>query len=129
MKGRPNRVELCEATRQPDDVKRAAPFCLALITAPDLKTGRKLAELALQARLAACANIVPKIESHYWWRGRIESGNEVLMVLKTRRARLKALEALVLEHHPYDTPELITVSLQDGTAAYLRWLGSECPPD
>ena len=56
---------------------RSASDCfVVLVTAPDMKTARALAKAALQARLIACANLVPKIESHYWWQGKIESGNE-----------------------------------------------------
>ena len=56
---------------------------MVLVTAPDLKTARKLARAALEARLIACANIVPRIESHYRWEGKIESGKELLLVMKT----------------------------------------------
>ncbi|MGA2870732.1 MAG: divalent-cation tolerance protein CutA, partial [Verrucomicrobiota bacterium] len=65
-------------------MKSAAHYAIVLVTAPDLKTARRLAKTALQARLIACANLVPKIESHYWWRGKIESSPEILLVLKTR---------------------------------------------
>jgi len=54
-----------------------------LVTTPDLKTARILAREALKARLIACANLVPRIESHYWWQGRLERGTEVLLVMKT----------------------------------------------
>lgn len=103
-------------------MNRTTAFALVLVTAPDLKTARRLAKCALQARLIACANLVPKVESHYWWQGRLESGAEVLLLLKTRRANLRKLEALVLAEHPYDTPEFIVLSLQDGSKRYLDWL-------
>src|SRR5450432_2759162 len=77
-------------------MKLAAKFAIVLVTAPDLKTARALAKAALQARLIACANLVPKIESYYWWQGKIESGAEVLMILKTRKTKLAALEKLIL---------------------------------
>ena len=103
-------------------MKERKRFSVVLVTAPDLKTARKLARGALRARLVACANIVPKIESHYWWRGKIESGAEVLLVLKTTKMRLSKLEKLILVEHPYDTPEFLVVPLQAGAASYLRWL-------
>jgi periplasmic divalent cation tolerance protein len=103
-------------------MKAARPFSLVLVTAPDLKTARKLARAALKARLIACANLVPRIESHYWWRGKIESGAEVLLVLKTTKANMSKLEKLILAGHPYDTPEFVVVPLQAGTPRYLRWL-------
>ena len=103
-------------------MKTARSHVLVLVTAPELKTARALAKVALTARLIACANLVPKIESHYWWRGKIERGAEVLMILKTTRRRLAALEKLILTKHPYDTPEFLVVPLESGTAKYLDWL-------
>jgi periplasmic divalent cation tolerance protein len=94
-----------------------------LATAPDLKTARRLARAALRARLIACANLVPKIESHYWWQGKIETGTEVLLLLKTTSSRLAALERLILAEHPYETPEFVVLSVSGGNRRYLRWLG------
>jgi periplasmic divalent cation tolerance protein len=103
-------------------VKAANAFCLALVTAPDLKMARALAEIALRAKLIACANLVPKIESHYRWRGKIESGAEVLLILKTRQSKLPALEKLIVKNHPYDTPEFLVLPLRAGNKKYLDWL-------
>jgi periplasmic divalent cation tolerance protein len=95
---------------------------VALVTAPDLKTARKLAKIILQSRLAACANLVPQIESHYWWRGKLEKSAEVLMLLKTTHARLPQLQKTVLENHPYDTPEFIVLPIISGNTRYLDWV-------
>lgn len=103
-------------------MKSASQFAIVLITAPDLKTARALAKSALSARLIACANLVPRIESHYWWRGKIASGAEVLLVLKTQKSNLTALEKLVLARHPYDTPEFLVLPLRAGSRKYLDWL-------
>jgi periplasmic divalent cation tolerance protein len=105
-------------------MKPATKYALALVTAPDLKTARALAQAALQARLIACANLVPRIESHYWWQEKIESGAEVLLVLKTQKSKLAALEKLVLAKHPYDTPEFIVLPLSAGNKQYLDWLAA-----
>ncbi len=107
-------------------MKAATPFAIVLVTAPDLKTARVLAKAALKARLAACANLVPKIESHYWWKGKIESGAEVLMIFKTRKTKLGALEQLVMAKHPYDTPEFLVLTLAKGSRKYLQWLAASC---
>ena len=80
----------------------------------------------MAAHLIACANLVPKIESHYWWQGRIEAGAEVLLILKTTTARLAALERLIIKLHPYDTPEFIVVNLRGGNRRYLDWIKSNC---
>jgi periplasmic divalent cation tolerance protein len=103
-------------------MKSAARFALVLVTAPDLKTARRLAKSALTARLIACANLIPKVESHYWWQGKLETSAEVLLVLKTTRARLAKLECHILAAHPYDTPELVVLRLDQGNARYLDWL-------
>ncbi len=107
-------------------VKSASAFVLVLLTAPDLKTARALGRSAVRSHLAACANLIPHVESHYWWRGRLESSQEVLLILKTTRARLPALEKLVLAAHPYDTPEMLAVPLRAGTTRYLAWLSASC---
>jgi periplasmic divalent cation tolerance protein len=107
-------------------VKPATTFALILVTAPDLKTARMLTKAALKAKLIACANLVPKLESHYWWQGKIESSTEVLLVLKTKKSRLAALEKLILARHPYDTPEFVVVPLSAGNGKYLAWLAASC---
>jgi periplasmic divalent cation tolerance protein len=94
------------------------------VTAPELKTARRLARGALRERLVACANLVPKIESHYWWQGKIESGAEVLIVFKTTKAKLRAFEKFILENHPYDTPEFVVLPLSSGTDRYLDWISA-----
>lgn len=103
-------------------MKSARQFRLVLVTAPDPRTARKLARAALTRRLAACVNIVAPIESHYWWQGKIESGKECLLILKTTRSRLGALEQCILKEHPYDTPEWLALALTTGTERYLTWL-------
>ena len=100
----------------------ATRFAVVLVTVPDVKTARRLARLLLEARLIACANLLPRMESHYWWRDRVESGAEVMLVLKTMRTKLAALEKTILANHPYDTPEIIALPMIRGNARYLRWL-------
>jgi periplasmic divalent cation tolerance protein len=107
-------------------VKPVTKFSMVLITAPDLKTARALAKAALQKKLIACANLVPKIESHYWWKNKIESSAEVLLILKTTKVKLAALEKLILEKHPYDTPEFLVLPLIAGSNKYLDWLTASC---
>ncbi|MFM2294959.1 MAG: hypothetical protein RLZZ350_1372 [Verrucomicrobiota bacterium] len=97
-------------------------FRLVLVTAPDLKNARRLAQSALAARLIACANLIPKVESHYRWQGKIERANEVLLLLKTSRTKLVKLEKLILAMHSYDTPEFVVLKLDAGNARYLAWL-------
>ena len=107
-------------------MQTAAKNAVALVTAPDLRTARRLARAALSARLIACANLVPRVESHYWWQGKIERGTEVLLVLKTTTARLARLEKLILARHPYNTAEFIVLPLRGGSKRYLDWLNKSC---
>jgi periplasmic divalent cation tolerance protein len=100
----------------------ARRYAVVLVTAPDVRTARRLARAALEARLIACANLIPRIESHYRWEGKIESGAEVLLVLKTTAARLGALEKLIVARHPYDTPEFLVLPIGRGNKRYLDWV-------
>ena len=103
-------------------MKPARNIFIAFVTGPDIKVGRKLAKSILERRLAACVNIVTGVESHYWWQGKLERSNEVLLIIKTTKAKLPSLEKLVLSMHPYDTAEIIAFSLTASTPKYLGWL-------
>jgi periplasmic divalent cation tolerance protein len=105
-------------------MKSARKFAVVLVTAPELKTARSLARAALAAKLVACANLIPNLESHYWWQGKLERGTEILILFKTTRRNLAALEELILAKHPYDTAEFIVLSTNSGTPRYLDWLAS-----
>lgn len=99
-------------------------FQIVFVTAPNRTVARKLARAALQAKLAACANLVPGLESHYWWRGKIESGAEVLIIFKTVKKNLARLQKLIIDNHPYDTAEFVVVPLAGGSRRYLDWLAA-----
>ncbi len=107
---------------------KSQKFHLALVTAPDLKVARKLARSAVVERLAACVSLVPRIESHYWWQGKVEVGSEVLMIIKTTSRCRKLLEKHLLQLHPYDTPEFITLPITGGNHRYLDWLAASVTP-
>ena len=95
---------------------------VVLVTAPSSRAAQTLAKAALNAHLVACANLIPGIESYYWWRGKLESSVEILILFKTTKAKLKALEKAILAHHPYDTPEFIVLPITAGNKHYLDWL-------
>jgi len=109
-------------------MKASAPFSIVFVTAPEIKSARLLASAALQSRLVACANLLPKIESLYWWQGKIESAAEVLIVFKTTKAKLKALEKLIVAKHPYDTPEFLVLPIMAGNKRYLDWVSQNVKP-
>lgn len=99
-------------------------YYLVLVTAPDKKAARTLAQAALKSRRAACVNLIPRIESHYWWKGTLDTSTEVLMIFKTTRRHLPALKGLILARHPYETPEFIPLRIASGSAPYLRWIAA-----
>jgi periplasmic divalent cation tolerance protein len=92
------------------------------ITAPNEDEAAGIARALVESRLAACVNIVRDIRSIYSWQGKIEDEKEVLMIAKTRRELFEALKARVLEMHSYSVPEIIAVSIVDGSEEYLKWL-------
>lgn len=103
-------------------METAEGFAVALVTVPNIETGRKLATLVLEGGTAACVNLLPGLESHYWWEGKLDKSKEVLMIIKTTREELPNLERLILSNHPYDTAEFLVLSLETGSEKYLKWL-------
>ncbi len=101
---------------------------LVLVTVPDLKTARKLAQAALKGHLAACVNIVPEIESHYWWQGKLEKSSEFLLLFKTTKVKLPGLQKSILANHPYDTPEFVVLPIEHGNERYCAWLLESVKP-
>ncbi len=96
-----------------------------LVAAPDAATGELLGRALVQERLAACANIVSGVVSLYRWQGEVRRDTEVLIVVKTTREQVEAVRARVVELHPYDVPEVLTLTVDDGHAPYLDWVRAE----
>ena len=97
-------------------------FAIILTTVSAAEEGRSIANTLVEKQLAACVNIIPKISSVYRWKGKIQSETEVLLLIKTT----KDLEAEVYQEvqavHSYDTPELITLPITNGSETYLDWM-------
>ena len=98
---------------------------LVLTNVPDRAVATALAQALLADRLAACVNIGGPIESIYHWRGRIETGQEIPVAIKTRPALYSNVEGAIRKIHPYDTPEIVAIPVVDGDARYLAWLAAE----
>lgn len=84
-----------------------------------------MARSLVTARLAACANVGTAVESMYHWQGEIETGQEVPLMIKTRAALLRPVEAAILAQHPYELPEIIVVPITDGLERYLHWITAQ----
>lgn len=85
----------------------------------------ELARTLVEGRLAACVNIVPKVRSIYYWKGKIEDDQEALMLIKTTSEKMDSLTMRLKELHPYDVPEIISLEIQknEGNSDYLDWVG------
>ena len=98
---------------------------LVLSTCPDRETAERLATTLVERRLAACVNIVPGLTSVYRWQGAIQTDAEVLLLIKTDAQRFPALEKTLREEHPYELPEIVAVTISNGSPGYLRWITTE----
>ncbi|MDT8406470.1 MAG: divalent-cation tolerance protein CutA [Methylococcales bacterium] len=97
---------------------------LVLCTCPDRGVAKHLAEMLLVRQLAACVNVIPGLESLYYWEGALQCDAECLLLIKTDQNCYSELEALLLEQHSYDVPEIIALPITHGSSTYLQWLDS-----
>jgi periplasmic divalent cation tolerance protein len=104
----------------------AEKVLLALSTFPDQETARRISNELVTKKLAACANILPGVESIYRWKEKIESGNETLVLFKLSEDRQSAFQEKLRSLHPYDVPEIIFVPISSGLPEYLRWVTENC---
>jgi periplasmic divalent cation tolerance protein len=96
---------------------------VVLVTCGSRAEARKIASAVVDARLAACVNILnAPVESVYRWKGKVESANEFLLVMKTTEARFARLRDAILDAHSYDVPEIIALPIVRGSAKYLDWI-------
>jgi periplasmic divalent cation tolerance protein len=93
-----------------------------LTTCAKASDAEKLGRALLERRLAACVSIVPGVRSLYHWQGRIEDDAELLLLIKTTAEAVEALKATLAEIHPYDVPEMVVLTIDDGSESYLAWL-------
>lgn len=100
---------------------------LVHVTAP-AAAAPALARALVEARLAACVNLLPGVRSVYRWQGAVEESDETLLLIKTAADRFEALKAELLRLHPYELPEIIAVPLTHAHTPYLQWLLNESSP-
>jgi periplasmic divalent cation tolerance protein len=95
---------------------------LVLTTAGSQSEARKIAQTLVERRLAACVNIVPRVQSIYKWEGKVEEAEEYLLLIKTVKLREEQVRAAIRELHSYELPECIAIPIESGSAEYLKWL-------
>lgn len=98
---------------------------LVITHLPDRASAQRLAHAAIESRAAACVNILAPCTSIYRWQGKVETAEEVPLLIKTTREAYSRLETLVRKHHPYELPEIIAVSVNGGLPDYLQWVDKE----
>jgi periplasmic divalent cation tolerance protein len=97
-------------------------FVLFYITCPSTEVAHKLAEGSVQARLAACANIMPGMTSIYEWKGALHTDQETVLILKTRTDLINSLTEWITSNHPYTVPCILQIPVLSGNEPYLDWL-------
>jgi periplasmic divalent cation tolerance protein len=102
--------------------QEGAEVRVVLVTVPDVETGQALARAMVEARLAACGNVVPGLVSIYRWEGEVHQDPECLVILKTVAVKLPALEKAVVDQHPYEVPEFLALPVVTGFPPYLGWV-------
>ncbi len=98
---------------------------IVLATAGSEEEARKIAHALVERELAACVNLVPQVRSIYRWQGKVEEAGEWLLIVKTTAAAFSHVQRAITELHSYGLPECICLEIEDGSAAYLQWIG-EC---
>lgn len=95
------------------------------VTTESAEEAHSIADLLLNQRKVACVNIVPGVESLFWWRGKLDSARENLLIIKTRASLLDEIVDLVKGVHSYEVPEIIALPIIGGNEDYLKWIGDE----
>lgn len=97
-------------------------YITVFITCSSSHEADKITKAILRARLAACGNIIKGVSSTYWWKGKIEKANEVLLIMKTKKVNLNTIIKRVKELHSYEVPEIIALPIIGGSKDYLNWI-------
>ncbi len=97
-------------------------YITVLITTASIQEAREIAKVLLERRKIACANLIPKVESHFWWQDKLDSAEESLLIAKSKAALLPEIVTLVKEAHSYQVPEIIALPIIGGSQDYLEWI-------
>ena len=108
----------------PNKQRNSSEYCIVLCTCPDQGSATRIASMLVENKLAACVNIVPGLTSVYEWKGNIENAQEQLLIAKTKSTAFQAVANAILDIHPYELPEIISIPINNGLAGYLSWIDS-----
>jgi len=100
-------------------------YIVVLVTAKDSDEAQRIAKGLLELKAAACVNIVPAVKSFFWWEGKIDSGDEVLLIIKTKKKLFPKVIKTVKALHSYSVPEVIALPIAAGSNDYLKWVEKE----
>lgn len=95
---------------------------VVIVTAADAAEAERIARAAVEAKLAACANLVPGVRSFFWWQGKVDTAEEVIVLFKTRREKLEPLVAAIRAEHSYEVFAAVALPILGGNPDYLRWI-------
>jgi periplasmic divalent cation tolerance protein len=105
--------------------KSVEQVLVVLVTAASQKEAIRIGKGMVNAKLAACANIIPSVQSIYRWKGKVTQAQETLLILKSTQSRYRALEKAIKMIHTYETPEIIALPLKKGSNQYVGWVCRE----
>jgi len=97
-------------------------YSLVLVTVKDKREAHKIAGALIRNKLAACVNILGKVESIFWWQGKVDSVSEALLIIKSKKIKIPKIIKLVKSLHSYDLPEIISLPITSGFKPYLSWI-------
>lgn len=103
-------------------MRQKSKFIVVLVTASTEIEAQGIANALLKQKLVACVNIIPRVNSLFWWEGKIDKSKEALLVIKTKFSLLKKAIKLVKEIHSYEVPEIIALPIISGNQDYLKWV-------
>lgn len=97
-------------------------YIVVLITTPQTEESKKIADKLVREKIAACVNIIPQVNSMFWWENKVNNEPESLLIIKTTKNQLKKLITTVKEIHAYSVPEIIALPIIGGNEDYLKWI-------
>lgn len=103
----------------------SSPYIVLFITTATAEEAQRISRVLLEQKKVACVNIVPRVNSLFWWQGKLDSAEESLLIVKTKASLLSEIVPVVKEIHSYDIPELIALPIIGGNQDYLEWIQKE----